>query len=116
MYNRRKDQHRAEGFIVGALVGAVVAAIASLLFAPKSGKELRKDIGDEKDKALDQADDYLGKARDKGSEVVEDVEEQASSYFDVASDKVDEVADDLTDDAKAARDKGQTYKTYQFKK
>lgn len=88
----RKDEHRAEGFIIGALVGAAIAAIAALLFAPKSGKALRKDIGQGTDKALDQADQYLDTARDRGQEVVEDVEQSASEYFNVASDKADEAA------------------------
>ena len=39
---RWKDQYRTEGFIVGLLVGAATAALASLLLAPKSGKDLRK--------------------------------------------------------------------------
>lgn len=88
MHNR-KDQFRTEGFIIGALVGAAVAALASLLFAPKSGRELRDDIGKGTNKALDQADQYLDTARQRGHEVVEDVEEKASKYFSVASDEVD---------------------------
>ena len=41
---RWKDQYRTEGFLVGLLVGAASAALASLLFAPKAGKELRKEV------------------------------------------------------------------------
>lgn len=87
--NKWKDQYRTEGFIVGALVGAAVAALASLLLAPKSGKELREDIGDTTNKAVDQASNYLDTARHKGQDVVEDVEEKASAYFDVASKEAD---------------------------
>lgn len=83
--NKWKDHYRAEGFIVGALVGAAVAALSSLLLAPKSGRELREDIGDTTHKALDQANNYLDTARQKGQEVAHDVEQQASEYFDVAS-------------------------------
>ena len=83
--NKWKDQYRTEGFIVGVLVGAAVAALSSLLLAPKSGRELREDIGETTNKALDQANNYLDVARKKGHEVAEDVEEQASAYFDVAS-------------------------------
>ncbi len=86
---RWKDQYRAEGFIVGALVGAAIAALVSLLFAPKSGKDLRKDIGHTTHKAWDQASDYVDTAKDKGQEVAGDVSEKASSYFNVASDEVD---------------------------
>ena len=89
---RWKDHYRTEGFLVGLLVGAASAALASLLFAPKAGKELRKDIGNTTNKAWDQASDYLDTAKDKGHEVVEDVSEKASSYFNVASDEVDKTA------------------------
>ncbi|REK71256.1 YtxH domain-containing protein [Paenibacillus paeoniae] len=33
------------GIVVGALVGGAVGAITALLFAPKSGQQLRSDIG-----------------------------------------------------------------------
>ena len=87
-----KDQYRTEGFIVGLLVGAASAALASLLFAPKAGKDLRKDIGDTTHKAWDQASGYIDTAKDKGHEVAEDVSEKASSYFNVAGDVVDKAA------------------------
>jgi gas vesicle protein len=32
--------------LVGAIVGTVIGAVTALLFAPKSGRELRKDIVD----------------------------------------------------------------------
>lgn len=35
-----------KSFLWGALTGAVTGAVTALLLAPKSGRELRKDIGD----------------------------------------------------------------------
>lgn len=90
MFNQNKDKFRVEGLIAGLLIGALVSAITSLLFAPKSGKELRSDIGKGTSKALDQADDYIDTARKKGEHLVDDVSDAASSYFDVAHDKVDD--------------------------
>lgn len=87
-----KEKYRTEGLILGLLLGILVAAIVSLLYAPKSGKELRKDISTGSKKAWDQADDYLDTARKKGHDVVEDVSETASSYFDVASNKASKAA------------------------
>ena len=55
---RVRDRGRQEGFVVGAVVGAVVASVASLLFAPKSGKDLRRDISEGTNETLEQADDY----------------------------------------------------------
>lgn len=36
----------SKGFVIGALVGGAIGAITALLFAPKSGEELRRDISD----------------------------------------------------------------------
>jgi len=33
-----------KSFLIGALVGGIVGSVSALLFAPKAGKELRKDI------------------------------------------------------------------------
>lgn len=38
--------NRATNFIIGAIVGGLVGAGLALLFAPKSGTELRQDIND----------------------------------------------------------------------
>jgi gas vesicle protein len=38
------DQKKVKSFLWGALTGAVAGAASALLLAPKSGKELRKDI------------------------------------------------------------------------
>ena len=37
------------GFVLGAIIGGAAAAITALLYAPKSGKELREDISNEFD-------------------------------------------------------------------
>ena len=37
----RKD---TKGFMLGALAGSIIGSVTALLFAPKSGKELRQDI------------------------------------------------------------------------
>lgn len=57
------------GFFLGALFGASVAGIAALLYAPKSGKELRRDIAVEVDQFLDSASDYTDYAVERGVEL-----------------------------------------------
>ncbi|MCR2806496.1 YtxH domain-containing protein [Paenibacillus soyae] len=41
MMSTRKD---SKGFLLGALAGGIIGSVTALLFAPKSGKELRQDI------------------------------------------------------------------------
>jgi gas vesicle protein len=64
-------------FAVGAAVGAVVA----LLFAPKSGRELREDLADATRKGVD-------RARETGSQLGT----RAGEYYDTASERARELA------------------------
>jgi len=75
-----EDDYRkiAAAFLVGGLVGAAVA----LLYAPKSGRETRKDIAKTARKikketvhlvedAVDSINDFAGDMRDKVTDVIE---------------------------------------------
>ena len=43
-----KNNGNNKGFILGAIIGSAVGAITALIFAPKSGRELRQDINEGK--------------------------------------------------------------------
>ncbi len=97
-------------FLVGAGVGAVLA----LLFAPKSGEELRNDIADATRKGIDKsreaaqqvgarateyydatrarAGEYYESARETAGEYVEATRERATELYDTATTKASEVA------------------------
>lgn len=96
--NRKKEGSRFEGFLIGAVFGATISAIATLLFAPKSGKDFRKEIGEGTAKTLESTDEYLELAREKGTQVIHDVEDAAMSYFNLATKKVEEKIDDATEE------------------
>ena len=64
-------------FAIGATVGAVVA----LLFAPKSGRELRQDVADATRKGVD-------RARETGTQL----SARAGEYYDTAASKAGELA------------------------
>jgi gas vesicle protein len=109
-------------FLVGAGIGAVLA----LLFAPKSGEELRNDIADATRKGIDKskeaaqqlgvkateyydttrakAGEYYETARETAGEYVEATREKATELYDTATTKASEVAA-MTRDA-AARQAG----------
>lgn len=38
--------NRATNFLIGAIIGGLVGAVLALLFAPKSGVEMRQDIAE----------------------------------------------------------------------
>src|SRR5689334_6088634 len=79
-YGRGRDSDvgaRLTYFVIGATVGAVVA----LLFAPKSGRELREDLADATRKAVD-------RARETGTQI----SAKAGEYYDAASTRAGELA------------------------
>ena len=47
------------GFLLGAFIGSVAAATTALLFAPKSGKELREDLAVKADELKEQLSEYV---------------------------------------------------------
>jgi gas vesicle protein len=79
------EHHRREGdagarmayFVLGATVGA----IAALLFAPKSGRELREDLADATRKGVD-------RARETGAQI----QARAGEYYETASARAGELA------------------------
>jgi gas vesicle protein len=86
-------------FLVGAGIGAVLA----LLFAPKSGEELRNDIADATRKGIDRsreaaqqlgakATEVYDAARTTAGEYYEETRERASELYDTATAKAGEAA------------------------
>src|ERR671916_1674221 len=85
-YARRRGRGRGEDasmstqltcFAIGATFGAVVA----LLFAPKSGRELRQDVADATRKGVD-------RARETGSQL----SARAGEYYETAAARARELA------------------------
>lgn len=85
------------------LIGLGAGALAGLLLAPKSGKQLRRDIKRGYDDALDNVSDWAGEAADKikdrAREAGKSVREAASRGVDAAAD----FAEDLRDKAEPIR-------------
>jgi gas vesicle protein len=62
----------AKGLLIGLLAGSVVGAIVALLYAPKSGKELRSEIKQKASDLKDDAAEYLRMARAKAADIIND--------------------------------------------
>ena len=61
-----------KGLMVGFLTGSIVGALLGLLYAPKSGKELRVEIKDKSDDYFNDAEEYIEKAKTKANEMIND--------------------------------------------
>lgn len=64
-------------FFMGFLIGGVLGALAGILFAPKSGKELRSDIKEKGSKVLKDAKGIYADTRTKAKEIIEEAKHQA---------------------------------------
>jgi gas vesicle protein len=70
-----------KGLLIGFLAGGVVGALAALLYAPKSGKELRADIKRKANDIAEGASDYIQTARTKSVEIVNEGKERSDQLI-----------------------------------
>ncbi|MGH9942212.1 MAG: YtxH domain-containing protein [Pyrinomonadaceae bacterium] len=82
-------------FLIGGAVGAAVA----LLFAPKSGRELRGDLADVTRKGVDGARETATQLGEKAGEYYEVSRERAGEFYATAASKAGEVAASARDAA-----------------
>jgi gas vesicle protein len=74
------------------LIGGGIGAILALLFAPKSGHELRNDIADATRKGIDRSREAAQQLGERAGEYYETTRERASELYSQAAEKVGEVA------------------------
>src|SRR5947207_13057623 len=81
------------------LIGGGIGAILALLFAPKSGQELRGDIADATRKGIDRSREAAQQLGDRAGEYYEATRGRAAELYTQAADKVSEVAQGARDTA-----------------
>ena len=81
------------------LIGGGIGAILALLFAPKSGQELRGDIADATRKGIDRSREAAQQLGDRAGEYYEATRNRAGELYSQASEKVSEVAQSARDAA-----------------
>lgn len=97
-YEYEKEEASAATKLSYLLIGGGIGAILALLFAPKSGLELRGDIADVTRKGIE-----------KGKETASVVSERAGDYYEVTREKAGELYSTAQDKA------GEIYTTAQEK-
>ncbi len=98
----RHEYEREESSIATKLsyliIGGGIGAVLALLFAPKSGQELRGDIADATRKGIEKSKETAAQIQERAGEYYEVSREKASEFYQTAQEK----AEDLTEKAKAA--------------
>jgi gas vesicle protein len=89
---RRDSGDNISARLTYLLIGGGIGAILALLFAPKSGQELRGDIAEATRKGIDKSREAAQQLGDRAGEYYETTRERASELYSTASEKVGEVA------------------------
>ena len=105
----------SKGFILGTIIGGAVGGLTALLLAPKSGKELRKDIADKSNDYYNKASNYVTDVESEmGQKVQTTVNEgriKAQSIIDSAKKQAGEIlysAESVLNDARERAGKSKT--------
>ena len=93
-----RDETSAATKLTYLIVGGGIGAILALLFAPKSGQELREDIADATRKGLEKSKEAAAQFQEKAGEYNEVSREKAAELYQTAAEK----AADLSEKAKTA--------------
>jgi gas vesicle protein len=94
-----------KGLVIGLLAGGAIGAVLALLYAPKSGKELRSDLRDKADDLLDGAEGYVNAARAKAGELVTEAKRRSDQIISDAKKKAGSLIEDADKIISDARQK-----------
>src|SRR5438105_10090566 len=90
MGNDRDNSDNISTRLTYFLVGAGIGAVLALLFAPKSGEEVRNDIADDTRHAIDRSKEAAQQLGVKATEVYDTTKQKAGEYYDAARETAEE--------------------------
>ena len=88
-FDRVEREDGGSSFLMGLLAGTVLGAGLGMLFAPKAGAEVRKQLSEQASRLRSTASDTIHQASDR----LNQASQQASERFAQASDKVSQMVD-----------------------
>lgn len=97
------ENKTTKGLILGFVTGGLVGAAIALLYAPKSGRELRNDIRLKKDELVDDTSEFLQVAKTKASDLINEGRRKSEELISDAKKKAGTLIDDantILNDAK----------------
>jgi gas vesicle protein len=90
----RENNGLAKGLFIGFLVGGIAGAVTALLYAPKSGKELRGDIKRKTDELKDGVSEYLHATGTRTTEMINRGKHRSEEMVASAREKAEHIMDD----------------------
>ena len=103
------DNGVGKGLLIGFLTGSIVGSLLGLLYAPKSGKELRGEIKDMSDDYLEEAEEYIKTAKVKANSLINDGKKKSEELVADAKVRVDSLIDEAEKVLTNAKKKSDDY-------
>jgi|SRR5579872_337959 len=89
--DKEQESKITKGLFLGFVAGGIVGAVVALLYAPKPGKELRKDLRVQKDKLVDKATDFLNATAEAGEDFINEVPGRSREIITAAREKANSI-------------------------
>ena len=102
-----EESNLGKGVIIGFIAGGALGAALALLYAPKSGKELRQEIKVKTDDYLGEAEKYIAEAKDKAIDLINEGKKKSEKIIKDARVKSEELlkdAEKVLEDARSKTD------------
>jgi gas vesicle protein len=92
-YENEREETNATTKLSYLLIGGGIGALLALLFAPKSGLELRGDIADVTRKGIEKSKETASLVGEKAGDYYEVTREKAGDLYSTAQDKAGQIAE-----------------------
>jgi gas vesicle protein len=92
-YEYEREEANASTKLTYLLIGGGIGAILALLFAPKSGQELREDIADVTKKGIEKGKETASHLQEAAGDYYEVTREKAGEFYETAQEKAGELSE-----------------------
>lgn len=92
-YEYEREETSASSKLTYLLIGGGIGAVLALLFAPKSGQELRDDIAVATKKGIEKGKETAGQLQEAAGDYYEVTREKASELYQTAQEKAGELSE-----------------------
>ncbi len=92
-YEQEREEANATTKLTYLLIGGGIGAVLALLFAPKSGQELREDIAVATKKGIEKGKETATHLQEAAGDYYEVTRERASEFYETAQEKATEIGE-----------------------
>ena len=89
-----EEKEMTKGLLIGLVAGGAIGALLALLYAPKSGKELRAQIKTRGGELLDEAEEHLATAKTKAADIINEGKRKSEQLITDAKRRAGTLLDD----------------------